>query len=213
MRALPIILVLLVSTIAVDAGATYAAPRRSIRQLTYAIGTTRPELPEARRRALAKMLLDVAKRHNFDPLSGWAIIDHESRWRANAIGPDGEDIGLAQIRYTEHAACRRDRSSPGCAARRAALMDPAVNMAAMGAAISAWRSLCTKVTGKAPDMRHWLAGYGGYSRPEQNIYCSRRKVRSGKGWRWQELKTPKAVEDILAARKAMIRQLQRDAVK
>src|SRR5262245_19931154 len=159
MRTTPLYLALLlglmVSTAAFDAAAgRYAAPKRSVAQVAYAIGASRSDLSDAKRRALAKLLVKVARAHNFDPLTGWAIIDHESPWRADAVGADGEDIGLAQIRYTEHRSCRDARDSEACQARRSALMDPAVNMAAMGAAISAWRELCTKVTGKAPEMRH-----------------------------------------------------------
>lgn len=217
-KLLAILSFALVASTAASAGASsghsgYQAPTRSLSQVVYAIGITRPKLPEAKRRALAKILLRVAKARNFDPLSGWAIIDHESRWRADAVGPDGEDIGLAQIRYTEHRACREDRESAGCKARREALMDPAVNIHAMGFAISAWRELCTKVTGKPPEMHQWLAGYGGYSRPAQQIYCGLQRVKTAKGWRWKALPTPKPVADILVARKAMIARLKAERVR
>jgi hypothetical protein len=191
----------------------YAAPRRTVNQIAFAIGITRPNLPLATRKSLATLLVQVANAHNFDALSGWAIIDHESHWRPDAVGPDGEDIGLAQIRYTEHRACRADRESEACLAHRAALMDPSVNIRRMAFAISAWRELCTKVTGEAPDMHQWLSGYGGYSRPHLEIYCNRRKVKTATGFRWKNLPTPKAVADILASRQAMIRRIQAERVR
>jgi hypothetical protein len=193
--------------------ARYVAPTRSVNQVAYAIGSTRPDFAPATRKQFAKLLIQVARKHNFDPLTGWAIIDHESRWRADAVGPDGEDIGLAQIRYTQSSACREDRDSEECQARREALMNPVTNIHAMAGAITAWRELCTKTTGIAPDMQQWLAGYGGYSKPAQKILCGRKRVRTSKGWRWQPLRTPKPVADILAARKAMIRELKKKRVR
>jgi hypothetical protein len=197
-----------VSAAAPDARASgYVAPSRRVDDVAYAIGRSRPDFAPLRRQRLASLLIAVAREHNFDALTGWAIIDHESRWRADAVGPDGEDIGLAQIRYTQSRACRAERDSDACRARRAALMDPAVNIRAMGGAIRAWRELCEERTGIAPDMRHWLAGYGGYSRPARQILCGRERVRTARGWRWRELPTPKAVADIVSARKAMIIEL------
>ncbi len=197
-----------------EAGAAgYQAPRRSVSQVAYAIGISRPGLADEKKTLFAKLLVEVAKQHNFDALSGWAIIDHESHWRADAVGPDGEDIGLAQIRYTTHKACREDRDSAACEARREALFDPAVNIRAMAGAITAWRELCERVTGKAPNMTNWLAGYGGYSRPAEGIYCGRKKVKTARGERWQELPVPKAVLDIVAARKDMLRRLQKERVR
>lgn len=211
---LTLLLALLVATTASDARASdYIAPSRTVSQIAHAIGISRPGMSEARRDQLARLLIQVAKAHNFDALSGWAIIDHESRWRADAVGPDGEDIGLAQIRYTQSEACRADRESEACQARREALLDPLVNIRAMGGAITAWRNLCTKVTGKAPDMKNWLAGYGGYSRPDDDVYCGRQRVQTKKGSRWKELPVPKPVRDILDARKAMIRRLRKDRVR
>lgn len=191
----------------------YVAPRRSLKQLAHAIDVSRPGMADGKRQALARLVIDVAKAHNFDPLSGWAIIDHESRWDPKAISADGQDIGLAQIRYTVQRPCVEDRDSEACEAVKERLLDPAVNIRTMAGAISAWRKLCTEKMGKAPDMRDWLAGYGGYSRPSEDIYCGHKRVRRGKGWVWKRLPTPKGVQEILDGRHRMIRRLRKDGVK
>jgi hypothetical protein len=191
----------------------YVAPTRSLAQVSHAISISNPSISKGKRSALAKLLIKVAKKHNFDPLSGWAIIDHESDWRPKAVGPDGEDIGLAQIRYTQSRVCRKDRDSKACQARRESLFDPAVNIGAMAHAITAWRELCEKKTGRAPNMQNWLAGYGGYSRPKEGIFCGRKRVKTKKGVRWKELPVPTPVADIISARKSMIRRLRKDEVK
>ncbi len=212
-RLAAVALVVLVGALAITASpavhaAGYVAPSRSVRQMVRAIGISNPKLTKSQRNKLATQLITVARAHNFDPLSGWAIIDHESDWRANAVSADGHDIGLAQIRYTVSKACRKQRDSKACAARRKALMVPSVNIRAMAGAITAWRKLCARVTGRPANMQNWLAGYGGYSRPRQQVYCGRRRVRGKKGaWRWKELPVPKAVADIVTSRKAMIRRL------
>lgn len=202
------LLALVICVLSVDVHAAYVAPRRTVEQVAKAIKISNPGLGDGARRGLAKLLVDVAKKHNFDPLSGWAIIDHESDWRPRAVGPDGEDIGLAQIRYTQSAACRKDRKSKACKARREALMDPAVNIRAMAHAITAWRRLCHDKTGRAANMVNWLAGYGGYSKPSEHIYCGRKRVKTKKGFVWKELPVPRPVQDIVDARKAMLRKLR-----
>lgn len=195
------------------AAKAYVAPTRTPAQIAHAIAASNGNIPAGQRLALAKLLIRVAKEHNFDPLSGWAIIDHESDWRASAVGPDGEDIGLAQIRYTMSEVCRDDRESDACLRRRTALMDPETNIRAMTGAITAWRKLCHEKTGRAPNMQNWLAGYGGYSRPDDDVFCGRKRVKTKNGWHWKELPVPKAVADIISARKAMIARLRKDGIR
>jgi len=191
----------------------YVAPRRSMKQVAHAIEVSRPSMEAGKRSSMARLVIDVAKAHNFDPLSAWAIIDHESRWNPKAISADGQDIGLAQIRYTVHRPCVEDRESEACEEVKERLLDPAVNIRTMAGAITAWRKLCTEKMGKAPNMRDWLAGYGGYSRPSDDIYCGHKRVRRGKGYVWKRLPTPKGVQEILDARRRMIRRLRKDGVR
>jgi hypothetical protein len=190
----------------------YVAPIRSTHQVAYAIGATRPRMEPAKRETLAKLLIEVARRHNFDPLTGWAIIAHESAWREDAVGPDGQDIGLAQVRYTSRAACREDRHSDACQALRTQLLDPAANIRAMGDAITAWRKHCTRTIGMAPNMSDWLAGYGGYTRPSQRVHCGHRRVGTPTKWRWEPLEVPRPIRAIVDARRMMIHRLARERI-
>lgn len=205
----------LVLTLSIDADA-YRAPRRSVSQVAYAIGVTRPSASKPLRRSWAKILIRVAKAHNFDPLSGWAIIAHESHWRPGAVGSDGEDIGLAQVRYTASTVCKSDRKSKRCLAYRASLFDPAINIARMAGAITSWRKLCLKKIGKSPLMSQWLQGYGGYSRPPR-ILCGHKRVRvKRKGrsrWVWRPTPVPKPVRDILRMRRNMINRLVKRRIR
>jgi hypothetical protein len=191
----------------------YVAPKRSVAQIVHAIGTSHPSLPAEKKTTLARLLVKVAREENFDALSGWAIIDHESDWRANAVSADGQDIGLAQIRYTTAPACREDRDSEACLARKEALFDPLTNIRAMAGAITAWRRLCEEKTGRAPNMKNWLAGYGGYSRPSQDIYCGRKRVKTKRGYYWKDLPVPKPVQEIIDARKVMIKRIKKDGIR
>jgi len=194
----------------------YRAPRRTVGQVAHAIGVTRPRATLAQRVAWAKILIRISTAHNFDPLSGWAIIAHESHWRPGAIGSDGEDIGLAQVRYTASTVCKKDLDGEACLAYRASLFDPATNMGRMAYAISAWRKLCRKKIGKSPLMSQWLQGYGGYSRPPR-ILCGHKRVRvKRKGqyrWVWRPTPIPQPVQDILDMRRAMIRRLSAKRVR
>lgn len=197
--------------VATAAFGAYRAPRRSVSDVAYAIGKTRPKLALEQRRQWAKLLIKQATKHNFDPLSGWAIIAHESHWNPRAVSADGKDIGLAQIRYTMSRACRDDRDSDACERSKQALFSPAVNMARMAGAITAWRKLCKKKIGKGPLMSQWLQGYGGYSRPPKRL-CGHKRVRvKRKGrwrWVWRPTKVPAPVARILRMRKRMIKQLK-----
>lgn len=202
-------------TLGSDAMAKYVAPTRSVDQVAFAIGRTRPGSSKALRRSWAKTLIRIAKKHNFDPLSGWAIIAHESHWHPSRVGSDGQDIGLAQIRYTASSVCN-DRESDRCEAYRKSLFDPAVNMARMAYAITAWRKLCKQKIGKGPLMSQWLQGYGGYSRPPNRL-CGHKRVKKGKGkrarWVWRPTPVPKPVRDILRMRKRMIAKLRKKRIR
>jgi hypothetical protein len=165
------------------------------------------------RLAYAKALLDVAREHNFDPFTGVAIIEHESRWRAGAVSRDGEDYGLAQIRARFRAGCNDDADpvnapDAACKAAKARLLNPIASMKAMGHAISLWRTLCKsnkRGTGRAALLHRWLAGYGGMHRPSRGIRCGQRKVRG----QWRDLPMRKGVRWIVDHRKSLIRKLKR----
>ena len=192
---------------AAGAHAKPSATKRSVADVEFAIHATHPSLAPAKRHRLAETLVRVAREQDFDALTGWAIIEHESHWQDDAVGRDGQDVGLAQIRYTSDPACR-DRDSEACNARREALFEPAINIEAMGRALSAWRELCTEMTGRAPNTAQILAGYGGYSRPSKKIYCNRQRRHSKRGWHWEDLPTPKGVAEVVALYDTMLARLR-----
>lgn len=188
---------------------------RSPNTVAWAIGAGPggSALGEPIRLSYAKALLKVAKKHNFDPFTGVAIIEHESRWRAGAVSGDGEDLGLAQIRARFRAGCTDDADpvnapDEACQAAKARLLNPVASMSAMGYAISQWRTLCKSTkrgTGRPALLHRWLAGYGGMHRPKRGIRCGQRKVQG----RWKDLPLRKGVRWIVAHRKRLLRKLKR----
>jgi hypothetical protein len=132
-------------------------------------------MPPAEASRYAKALAAEAEKHDFDPLTAVAIIHFESRWRPNAVSPDGEDWGLGQIRARWLSACRDDedpvhRPSEACLAAKQSLLVPENNIRRMAAIISANRELCKERAG-AGDLPHWLAGYEGLSAPARDVWC------------------------------------------
>lgn len=148
---------------------------RPLAVIVAAILLSRPTLPVAEATRYARILADEAKKHDFDPLTGVAIIHFESRWRPSAVSADGEDWGLGQIRARHLAACRADddplgNPSDACRAAKQTLLVPEVNIRHMAAIISANRELCKEKVGSA-DLPRWLAGYEGLSRPSRDVWC------------------------------------------
>jgi hypothetical protein len=139
---------------------------RSTRTVAWAIGVGPggSALSSELRRRYAAWLIDVAREHDFDPFTGIAIIEHESRWRASAVSPDGEDMGLAQIRARFRPGCTDDADpvhapDQECQAAKARLLNPLASMKAMGHAISLWRTLCKNgATGAAAPVVGGLRG-------------------------------------------------------
>lgn len=178
---------------------------RSIATIAAAIALCAPSMPEKARVGYAKVLRAEAKKHSFDPLTGVAIIWHESSWRAGAVSPDGEDHGLGQIRARYIGACKQDADpvhapSEGCRSVKASLLSGAYNIRLMANQITRWRKLCRKKTGRSALFHRWLQGYGGYSKPTRGIWCGQRKVKG----RWKDLSKPKAVQDIIRCRRRLL---------
>jgi hypothetical protein len=144
--------------------------------LVSAILLSRPGMPKAEAQRYAKVLGEVAKEHDFDPLVAVAIIHFESRWHPAVVSPDGEDHGLGQVRARFVGACRDDLDpvnfpSDACRAVKASLLDGATNLRRMGTIIEANRDLCKEKTGTAK-IQQWLAGYQGLGSPERGIFCA-----------------------------------------
>lgn len=188
---------------------------RSAKTVSWAIGAAPggSALSKELRGRYAGWLIGVARDHNFDPFTGVAIIEHESRWRASAVSDDGEDYGLGQVRARFRKGCRDDAdpvNAPDeeCQAAKARLLNPLAAMKAMGHAISLWRTLCKSTkrgTGRPALLHRWLAGYGGMHRPKAGLRCGQRKVKG----RWRDQRLPTGVRWIVNHRKALLRKLRR----
>jgi hypothetical protein len=154
---------------------------RTLATIALAIATANPRLPAAATRSHAAVLRAHVSGTGLDPLDVVAIIWEESGWRSGAISPDGEDVGLGQIRVRHLPGCRRDpdpvrNPGPDCRAARASLLDPANNMRLTVQALTRWRSICRKKVGRT-DLASFLAGYGGLNSPAHNHWCGWKKSR------------------------------------
>jgi hypothetical protein len=169
---------------------------RALPVIIAAIGMSQPELPVEDAEIIAKALQAEAKDHDFDPLTGVAIITHESRFNANAISRSGEDFGLAQIRARYIGACKKDPQpvkapSKACRQVHAMLLNPAENIRVMADLITQNRKFCKRKVGTARFDR-WLASYQGRNNARKKRWC-----QPGKGtWR------------VIETRKRLIRQLK-----
>jgi transglycosylase-like protein with SLT domain len=124
----------------------------------------------------ATTLQAEAQQNNFDPLTGVAIIHHESRFHPRAVSPDLEDYGLAQVRVRFVGACKKDkdplrRPSAACKAVKESLLDPDENIRLMSQMISFHRKICRKKAGSA-DLHRWLASYQGRNSVKDNRWCT-----------------------------------------
>lgn len=160
----------------VGGGVNLCVVFRSIAAIALAIRFAHPEVNEADATSYAAALQFEAERHDFDPLTGVAIIRHESRFHPRAISPDGEDYGLAQVRARHVGACKADknprrRPSEACRAVKERLLEPAESIRVMAELISSHRKLCRQKTGNA-DLQHWLASYQGRNSVKENRWCT-----------------------------------------
>jgi hypothetical protein len=208
-RFVAICAALLALTIASSAWAGFV--NRSSHIVAVAIGKSRPKLPYKSRLVWAKLLIKTAKKHDFDPFTGVAIVHNESRWHPGAVSANGEDFGLGQIRARFIKGCRRDipaakDTSKSCTAVKARLLSLDHGIRNLGRAITQWRKTCRKVTGKAALLRRWLHGYGGMGKTARNgrpfVLCGMKKV----GKKWRDLPLRKEVRRIINYRKKLIRQ-------
>jgi hypothetical protein len=148
---------------------------RLVATLVSAILFSRPGMPREEATRYAKVLNEVAKARDFDPLLGVAIIHFETHWYPSLVSPDGEDYGLGQVRARFIGACRGDEDplgqpSEACKAVKASLLSGEHNIRVMGSIIEANRDLCKDKTGTGRASQ-WLAGYAGLNFPERNKWC------------------------------------------
>jgi hypothetical protein len=160
---------------------------------------------------LAFFLLDAreaSSRVVADPLLD-AIIEHESRGRAGAIGGlDGQCIGLGQICLHTYAACQikdshdpehpaYDFENPACLAQKQRLLDPTENLRVAAESLRSWKQLCKRTVGHA-GAREIVFGYAGADgRGTHCGYRQRTQGASGRRRGWVPVKTPRVVREIL----------------
>jgi hypothetical protein len=149
---------------------------RSIAAIVLAIRFAHPEVSEADATRYAAALQVEAREHDFDPLTGVAIIHHESRFHPRAISPDGEDYGLAQVRARHVGACRKDKNprrhpSAACRAVKERLLEPEESIRVMAELITSHRKLCRKKAGSTT-MLSWLASYQGRNSIKEDRWCT-----------------------------------------
>jgi hypothetical protein len=154
------------------------ALRIVIRPLSIIIAAlllSRPSMPRSEAVRYATALQHEAKEHDFDPLTGVAIIHRESHWLPQVVSADSEDYGLAQIRARYVGACRSDADpirAPSEACRRVqqSLLDGAHNIHVMATLITRNREHCKQKTGTAL-FDQWLASYEGRNYPGSDKWC------------------------------------------
>ena len=78
---------------------------RSIPIIMAAIQLSQPKVTPDEAQRFAAALHEQAQVHDFDPLTGVAMIFHESSFNPRAVSPNGEDWGLAQIRARHIGDC------------------------------------------------------------------------------------------------------------
>ena len=122
---------------------------RPLDVIVAAILLARPDIAEDEAVRHAKVLREVAREHAFDPLTGVAIIRHESGWQSQTISANGEDYGLAQIRARYIGACRNDADplrhpSKECQAVKRSLLDAETNIRTMGKLIGSTASCAVR---------------------------------------------------------------------
>ena len=183
---------------------------RSIAVIVWAIGIASPSLPDGLARSYASVIQAECRERQIDPFTIVSIIRHESRFRASAISADGEDYGLGQVRARYLEACRADKDpvhnpSPQCKAAKLTLLHGPTNIRHLTGAITQWRKLCRKITGKPALFRRWLHGYGGMGNLRRNIICGQKKVRG----KWRDLPLRPMLKNIIQYRKQLLRRLRR----
>jgi hypothetical protein len=148
---------------------------RPLDVIVAAILLASPDMADDEAQRHARVLRQVAREHEFDPLTGVAIIRKESGWHSGAVSNNGEDYGLAQIRARYIGACKNDADpklnpSKECQAVKRSLLDPETNIRTMGKLITEHRSLCFRKTGSIA-LHRWLASYQGRNYPSRKRWC------------------------------------------
>lgn len=153
---------------------------RPLAVIVAAIQMRHPDVSNADAERFAKALREQANIHEFDPLTGVAIISHESRFNPLARSPNGEDYGLAQIRARYIDECKGTKDplrnpTEACKAVQQKLLVPEENIKQMALLITRNRKFCKAKVG-SETLPRWLASYQGRNNPKKRIWC-----KPGKG--------------------------------
>jgi Transglycosylase SLT domain len=148
---------------------------RALAVIVAAIQLRHPEVTTADATRFATALREQAQQHDFDPLTGVAIISHESRFNPLARSPNGEDYGLAQIRARYIDECKGTADplhhpTPACQAVKRKLLVPEENIKQMALLITRNRKFCKAKVG-SDTLPRWLASYQGRNSPKRRIWC------------------------------------------
>jgi transglycosylase-like protein with SLT domain len=149
---------------------------RSIPAIAMAIQLSQPKVTPEDAQRFAAALHEQAVEHDFDPLTGVAMIFHESSFNPRAVSTNGEDWGLAQIRARHVGSCQQSRSpvrnpTPECQRQKEALLEPEENIRVMAELITKHRNLCREKVG-TNDLPRWLASYQGRNSIREQRWCT-----------------------------------------
>ena len=169
---------------------------RSVLTIVAAIQLSQPNIDDEQATVIARALQSEAQAHDFDPLTGVAIIKHESGFDPRAVSHSKEDYGLAQIRARYIGACKGNKDpvehpTRACRLEQQRLLEPRYNIQVMAELITRNRAFCKKKVGSA-QFHRWLASYQGRNYPRQKRWCAPGDAT------WQ----------VIEYRKQLIRQLK-----
>jgi hypothetical protein len=149
---------------------------RSIPIIVAAIQLSQPKVTPDDATRFATALHEQARVHKFDPLTGVAMIFHESRFNPRAVSKNGEDWGLAQIRARHVGECKKNSNpvrnpTPECKAQKQRLLEPEENIRVMAELITMHRQIC-RAKIKSNALPHWLASYQGRNSVREQRWCT-----------------------------------------
>ena len=168
----------------------------------------------------APILQQEGKKHGIDPVTLIVLIDGESKWNPGLVNSIG-CIGLGQhCLQFQYGVCRQGPTynKAKCDAKKAPYFNGPFNLRATASSISINRKFCNKKTNKRTkasrsQWRHWMPSYGGYNKPSQGIWCGQKRVKTKRGYRWENVPIPKRITKYMDKRKRIINALKRQRRK
>lgn len=134
---------------------------RSVAAILAALNSVAPSFNAKHSAALH--IRHLAAEGGFDPFTLIVHVEHETRWKTNAIGLyDGvEYVGAGQHRLLNYPACQADLGSQACESARAALLGWRFNLTETARGFVTWREFCRENVGTAA-AKYWLQGLTGW---------------------------------------------------